>query len=118
MTNARHNQPSAPTNTPQHLPGDQGPPNPTRGRGAGNATSPGPHQGPQGLDTSDPHPAEEGHPYDARHPGGANPPTKDIGPNPAVHEGGAPARPHNADSGPEWRTSSGSADRGVRSRVL
>jgi len=102
MTTVRHNQPGAPTNTPQHLPGDQGqPPNPTPGQGAGNAAAPGSHNGPQGLDASDPHPAEEGHPYDARHPGGANPPTKDIGPNPAVHDGSAPARPHNAGSGSE-----------------
>lgn len=102
MTNVRHNKPGAPTNTPQHLPDDQDRPlNPSSGQGAGNAASLGPHEGAQGLDPADPHPAEEGHPYDARHPGGANPPTKDIGPNPSVHSGTAPPRPHNAGSGPK-----------------
>lgn len=44
--------------------------------------------GQQGLDPADPHPAEEGNPYAARRPGGANPPSpdKDIGPNPSRHD--------------------------------
>ena len=102
MTSVRYNQPGAPANPPQHLPGDEGDPdNRPPGQGAGNAASPGPHVGPQGLDPADPHPPEEGDPYNARHPKGAKPPPKDIGPNPAVHNGSAPPRPHNTGSGAE-----------------
>jgi hypothetical protein len=100
MTNVRHNEPGAPTNTPQH-PGDQGDPdNRLPGQGAGNAAPPGPNEGPQGLDPADPHPAEEGDPYDARHPR-AKPPTENIGPNPAAQKGTAPPRPHSAGNGAE-----------------
>lgn len=71
MTNGHHNLPNAPTNTPTVVLSDEGrPPNPSSGQGAGNATAPGPNSGAQGLDSADPHPAEEAHPYDARHPGG------------------------------------------------
>jgi hypothetical protein len=101
-SSVRHNQPGAPANTPQHLPGDEGRPhNPKVSRGAADAAAPATHEGPQGLDAADPHPAEEGDPYDARHPGGANPPSEEIDPNPAVHDGAAPPRPHNAGSGAE-----------------
>ena len=102
MTNGHQNLPNAATSTPIAVLSDEGrPPNPSSGQGAGNATAPGPHNGAQGLDSADPHPAEEAHPYDARHPGGANMPAKDIGPNPAVHNSSAPSRPHNAGSGAE-----------------
>jgi hypothetical protein len=56
---------------------------------------------PADLDVSDPHPSDEEHPYRERHPGGANPPTTDIGPNPAAHDGEPARRPRNAGSGPE-----------------
>ena len=98
-----HKEPSALLNTPQHSIGQQpnvpaGPP-----ETADQATADGSEETMQGLDRADPHPAEEGKPYAARHPGGAHPPspTKDVGPNPAVHNGEAPSRPHNAGSGPE-----------------
>jgi len=54
----------------------------------------------EGLDPADPHPAEEGDPYNARGPGaGLGKPTpKDIGPNPAVHDGTAPSRPDKAST--------------------
>lgn len=94
------NHPGAPVNTPQHLVGDEGMrPNPIPGKRAGTAPRGGPQRGPQGLDAADPHPPEEGNPYEARHPGGTNPPKNDLGPNPAVHDGKAPRRPHNAGSG-------------------
>ena len=96
------NRPGSPVNTPQHLVGDEGnPPNPSAGQAAGTAPPPGPHRGPQGLDTSDPHPPEEGNPYEARRPSGTKPPKNDLGPSPAVHNGKAPPRPQNAGSGAE-----------------
>jgi len=51
-----------------------------------------------GLDSADPHPAEEGDPYDTRTPSRPNPPNvaKNIGPNPAKHDGNAPHRPDTA----------------------
>jgi len=102
MTKVVHNGPGAPVNQPQHLVGDEGnPPNPISGQVVGAAPQSAPHEGPQGMDATDPHPAEEGHPYDSRHPGCQRPSTKDIGPNPAAHNGSAPRRPHNAGSGAE-----------------
>ena len=51
-------------------------------------------------DVADPHPANE-EKYDRiRHPGGANPPKNDLGPNPAIHDGTAPPRPDNAETKP------------------
>ncbi len=50
----------------------------------------------EGLDPADPHPPEEGDPYNTRHPDGWHPHPKDIGPNLAVHNGTAPGRPDNA----------------------
>ena len=100
-----HNRPGAPVNTPQHLVGEE--PDLT---GASSANAPAEKPRQQGgagsaasaeQDAADPHPSDEGNPYDAAHPGGANPPAKDIGPNPARHDGSAPPRPHNAGSGPE-----------------
>lgn len=38
-------------------------------------------------DVADPHPAAEEHYDRERRPGGANPPRKDIGPNPDRHDG-------------------------------
>src|SRR3569833_902814 len=61
----------------------------------------GPGTAPPDLDVTDPHPAEEGHPYDTKHPGNAHPPTRDLGPNPAITSGQPVSRPHNAGSGPE-----------------
>jgi len=54
----------------------------------------------EGQDSADPHPAQEGDPYAAKHPGGANPPKDDIGPNPAKHGGNPPARPNNVTTKP------------------
>ena len=70
-------------NTPQHLM-DEGPPR----------EAPPPEIVPS-SGSEDPHPPDEGHPYAARHPGGANPPSPmhDIGPNDAVNTGSAPVRP-------------------------
>ena len=58
---------------------------------------------PPEMDVADPHPSEEGHPYDAPDPGGDTaPPTEvekgraNIGPNPAVHDGEAPPRPKHS----------------------
>ncbi len=99
------NRPGARTNPPQHLL-DGGVDIDERSLGA---TVPTPFAAPA-IDPalpSDPHPAEEEHPYRARHPGGANPPVNapegdhDVGPNPALHDGTAPPRPHNAGSGPQ-----------------
>jgi hypothetical protein len=91
------------TNTPQHLVGEQ----PEIAEGVASGVDPGKKTRQTGTGTShtndvaDPHPSDEEH-YDlVRHPGGANPPTKDIGPNPSKHQGAAPPRPHNAGSGPE-----------------
>ena len=99
----RHNEPSAPVNTRQHLVGQQ--PDVTEGapKAPAQASVEAHEETMQGLDPAAPHPAEEGKPYAARHPGGAHPPSpnKDLGPNPAVHDGEAPPRPHNAGSGPE-----------------
>jgi len=50
----------------------------------------------QGLDSADPHPAEEGDPYNTKTPGAGKPQTKDVGPNPGVHDGTARPRPDNA----------------------
>lgn len=54
----------------------------------------------EGLDSMDPHPAQEGDPYAAKHPGGASPPKVDIGPNPARHDGNPPLRPDNVATKP------------------
>jgi hypothetical protein len=35
----------------------------------------------------DPHPSDEEHYDEKPHPGGAHPPTRDIGPNDAIHDG-------------------------------
>jgi len=50
----------------------------------------------EGLDPADPHPAEEGDPYDTRRPVSSKSASPDIGPNPAKHAGTAPRRPDNA----------------------
>jgi hypothetical protein len=41
----------------------------------------------------DPHPSDEEHADRQRHPGGAHPPTRDLGTNPAIHDGHAPPMP-------------------------
>jgi hypothetical protein len=65
-------------------------------RQTGAGTSPDPAN-----EVLDPHPSDEEHPYREKQPGGAAPPKTDLGPNPAIHDGKAPRRPHNAGSGPE-----------------
>lgn len=97
------NRPGALTNPPEHLFDESGAPaeaNRSAKEGAhrqtGDNTSPDPAN-----EVTDPHPSDEEHPYREGHPGGANPPKTDIGPNPAVHNGTPPRRPHNAGSGPE-----------------
>ncbi|MEO9229755.1 MAG: hypothetical protein ABI216_12550, partial [Devosia sp.] len=56
----------------------------------------------ESLDPDDPHPAEEGDPYNTRDSGGvAKGPTPDIGPNPSKHDGAAPPRPHNVENDPQ-----------------
>jgi hypothetical protein len=53
----------------------------------------------EGLDPADPHPAEEGDPsYNTQHPDGVHPHPKDIGPNPARHDGNPPPRPNNVET--------------------
>jgi len=49
-------------------------------------------------DVADPHPSNEEHYDRVKHPGGANPPKKDLGPNPSIHNGKAPKRPRNAEN--------------------
>jgi hypothetical protein len=97
-----YNRPGAPTNPPQHFPGE-GPADgaalrrdePRDGLPTGEGTAP-----PE-LDVADPHPSNEAHGDDADGPQAARPAKADIGPNPAVHTGSPPPRPHNAGSGPE-----------------
>ena len=101
----RVNTPGAPTNTPQHLVGEQ--PEIQEGRPShltgheGKTVQTGKGTTEPALDVADPHPANEEHPYREKKPGGADPPAKDLGPNPAVHNGEAPKRPHNTGSGAE-----------------
>jgi hypothetical protein len=103
MSRSSLNRPGA-TNPPQHLFDEQAGVD-ERQLGAG-APSAAPEALPDPGSPPDPHPAEEEHPFLARHPGGAHPPVNspegdhDIGPNPALHDGTAPPRPHNAGSGP------------------
>ena len=49
-------------------------------------------------DVADPHPSNEENYDQVPHPGGAHPPTRDIGPNDAAHDGTRPPRPDNADT--------------------
>ena len=85
-------------NPPQHLFDESyashGPPT-DKVRQTGVNTAPGE------LDVADPHPSDEGHPYDAERPGGTNPAKNDLGPNDAIHNGTPAVRPHNAGSGPQ-----------------
>jgi hypothetical protein len=84
------------TNPPQHSAGDYGAlpvDKPVReglptGAGTGGV-----------KDVADPHPADEEHPYRAKHPGGAAPPrdtTQKV--NPYTHTGTPPRRPKNAET--------------------
>ena len=50
-------------------------------------------------DVADPHPSTEQHYDRIKGPGGANPPKKDLGPNPSIHNGTAPPRPKNVEGG-------------------
>ena len=106
------NRPGAPTNPPQHLFDNNT--GITEGEPSGDTAQEGAHRQ-TGAGTSpdpadeivDPHPSDEEHPYRAKYPGGANPPADttrghvDNGPNPAIHDGTPPPRPHNRGSGPE-----------------
>jgi hypothetical protein len=49
-------------------------------------------------DVADPHPSTEEHYDRIRRPGGANPPKKDLGPNPSIHNGKPEKRPRNAET--------------------
>ena len=107
------NRPGAPANPDRQTPA------PNAQVGAGRPPSRTAHEGAHrqtGANTSadpakevqDPHPSNEEHPYDAGAPGGDRAPSADtaegrhnLGPNPAIHTGKAPPRPHNAGSGPE-----------------
>ena len=101
MTNVRHAQLGAPTNTPQHLPSDQGhPPNPTPGQGAGNAAAPAPHNGPQGLDRQTRIPQRKIIPTTRDIPAALTRPQRTSAPI-LRFTTAAPARPHNAGSGSE-----------------
>lgn len=90
------------TNPPQHIfDNDTGlsegtPSGRTAREGAHRRTGDG--TAPTELDVADPHPSDEEHPY--RNKAGG-PIEGDIGPNPAVHDGTPPPRPHNKGSGPE-----------------
>jgi hypothetical protein len=88
------NHPRAPANPPQHPVPDEGAPvrvsDRVRQTGVGTAGAL--------TDVTDPHPSDEGDPYDARRPGGAKPPKRDIGPNSATHEGIPRRRPDNAST--------------------
>jgi len=85
-------------NTPQHI-FDQGGTKPVPSEDADRIKPTGPNTAAPDRDVADPHPANEENFESIEHPGGAHPPTKDIGPNPAVHGGKAPPRPHNSGSG-------------------
>ena len=50
----------------------------------------------------DPHPADEGHPYAGDPNPGTPPRYLDIRPNPDIHTGAPPPKPHNADHGPKY----------------
>ena len=52
-------------------------------------------------DVADPHPANEEDYDKIPHPGGANPPRGDIGPNSYAHNGKAPPRPQSKGSMPK-----------------
>ena len=89
------------TNPPQHIfDNDTGISDagsaPTAGEAAHRQTGEG--TAPPEVDVADPHPSDEEHPY--RNKAGG-PMEGDIGPNPAVHDGTPPPRPHNKGSGPE-----------------
>src|SRR5437868_12460737 len=101
----RTNVPGGTTNTPQHLVGEgpdirkdaaavpRGHERKTQQTGQGTVDP--------SIDVADPHPADEGNPYREHRPGGANPPTRDLGPNPAIHSGEAARRSSNKRSLPD-----------------
>ena len=96
--NFKPNRPGQPANTSQRVVPPTPPPIETANEGDHRQTGEG--TAPPELDVVDPHPSDEGDPYNARHTGGSSPPTKDIGSNPGVHAGTAPPRPRNAESDP------------------
>ncbi len=83
------------TNTPQHMvPPPVAPDQPSEDM----HRKTGPGTAPPDRDVADPHPSDEGDPYDERRPDAVRPRRKDIGPNPAAHGGTAPPRPGNAEN--------------------
>ncbi len=89
-----HNRPGGPTNPPQHSADEAGgrpPPHPNK-----HAQS---RYGAAGKNAvADPHPSTEEHYDRIRHPGGANPPKKDLSTSVGRHDGTAPPPPRNADN--------------------
>ena len=52
-------------------------------------------------DVSDPHPSDEEHYDREERPFGATPPKRDIGPNPAAHDGTPGRPPKNVETDPD-----------------
>jgi hypothetical protein len=87
-----HNRPGGPTNPPQHSAGEE------RRRPQARNKHAKPGRGGSFEAVADPHPSTEEH-YDLiRHPGGANPPKKDLSTAVSRHEGVARPPPRNADN--------------------
>jgi hypothetical protein len=110
LRGVRHNEPGAPTNRPHQTPEqmrDRAPAGTHTAReGAHRQTGAGTSPDPA-FEVADPHPSDEGNPYEPTSPVGDRAPPSDIargradlGPNPAIHDGNAPPRPKNAGSGP------------------
>jgi len=58
------------------------------------------------VEDHDPHPSDEGHPYDGDpNPTSTPPRYLDIAPNPAIHTGTPQPKPDNADHGPKYSPS-------------
>jgi hypothetical protein len=113
LNKGKHNQPGVPVNVPRQGAGQNA--HITEGMPDGNTAHEGAHRQTEANtspdpanEVQDPHPSDEEHPYDAAAPGCDTMPPSDttvgrqnLGPNPAIHKGKAPPRPHNAGSGPE-----------------
>jgi hypothetical protein len=104
----RINYPGAPTNTPQHLLGQDSsvqeghPEGQTAVEGrtvqSGSGTS-------SASDVADPHPSDEEHYDRIPRPGGTNPPERpSIGPNPGRHDGAAGRPPRNVETEGDTRS--------------
>lgn len=96
-------EPTGNTNPPQHMVPPAVSETPGAEDGAHRQTGVG--TAPPELDAADPHPSDEGDPYDERRAAGSSMPrAKDIGPNPAIHNGTAPHRPQNVETDPTPRS--------------